>query len=451
MGRVRMRRAVLLVTMVGAILLALMVVSLRVDDPRPAQAQAATTSTRTLSASADARVEAAYPSKNYGRASALSADASPAMESYLRFAVSGVSGTVSSAKLRLYASNGSVDGPAVYPTTSTWTETGITWKNRPARTGGAADDKAAIGTNSWVEYDVTAVVTRDGTYDFNLATASADNTDFYSRESTKTSLRPQLVITTVAGETAPPPADTTPPETTIDSGPTGTVNSSSASFAFSSTEAGSTFECALDGGAFGACTSPKAYTGLSAAEHTFQVRATDAAGNADTTPARRTWTVALTVAPTVETDPVSHVGDAADDAAIWRDDGDPSRSTLIGTDKQGAMEVYALDGSRIQRTATTGRWNNVDIRAGFPLGGHDVSLVVASKQDGLDLGVWRVDPATRNLVDVSAGVSSALDNNYGLCMYQGGGKTYVFVNSEVGDVSGQNAGEVEQIELFDDG
>jgi hypothetical protein len=46
------------------------------------------------------------------------------------------------------------------------------------------------------------------------------------------------------------PPDTTPPETTIDSGPSITTTSTSATFIFSSSEVGSTFECALDGAAF---------------------------------------------------------------------------------------------------------------------------------------------------------------------------------------------------------
>ncbi|QIN83561.1 hypothetical protein GBA63_13630 [Rubrobacter tropicus] len=92
--------------------------------------------------------------------------------------------------------------------------------------------------------------------------------------------------------------DTNAPDTTITSGPTGVVNLPSASFGLASSETGSTFECRLDGGAFAACSSPKGYTGLSNGPHTFSVRAKDVAGNADTTPAVRTWTVD-TIKPTI--------------------------------------------------------------------------------------------------------------------------------------------------------
>ena len=45
-------------------------------------------------------------------------------------------------------------------------------------------------------------------------------------------------------------ADTAAPDTVIDTGPSGATNNASPSFTFHSTEAGSTFECSLDGGAF---------------------------------------------------------------------------------------------------------------------------------------------------------------------------------------------------------
>jgi hypothetical protein len=84
--------------------------------------------------------------------------------------------------------------------------------------------------------------------------------------------------------------DTTAPQTTIDVAPPD-PSTPDVSFDFSSSEGGSTFECELDGGGFTACSSPASYTGLLPGSHTFQVRATDSAGNTDPTPASFTWTV----------------------------------------------------------------------------------------------------------------------------------------------------------------
>ena len=91
-----------------------------------------------------------------------------------------------------------------------------------------------------------------------------------------------------------PPRDTTPPDTTITSGPPSTTPDTTASFAFSATEAGSTYQCKLDAAAYAACTSPASYPGLAPGSHTFSVRATDAAGNTDQSPATATWTVGTT-------------------------------------------------------------------------------------------------------------------------------------------------------------
>jgi 3-phytase len=152
---------------------------------------------------------------------------------------------------------------------------------------------------------------------------------------------------------------------------------------------------------------------------------------------------------TLETAPVPHAGDAADDAAIWRDAADPASSTVIGTDKLGGLAVYdSQTGAQLQYIPG-GDYNNVDLRNGFALGGKSVSLVVASRQDTKALGIWKVDPATRKLVSVTAGVSSTLDNNYGLCLGRAGGETYAYVNSEA--ETGQNPGEVEQWRLRDNG
>jgi hypothetical protein len=100
-----------------------------------------------------------------------------------------------------------------------------------------------------------------------------------------------------AGNIDPTPAsrtwtvDTTAPDTSITSGPSGTVASTSASFSFTSSESGASFECRLDTGAWASCSSPRSLSGLADGAHTFEVRARDAAQNVDATPASRTWTV----------------------------------------------------------------------------------------------------------------------------------------------------------------
>jgi hypothetical protein len=82
------------------------------------------------------------------------------------------------------------------------------------------------------------------------------------------------------------------PDTTILSGPAegSSTPSADVSFTFASPESGGTFECKVDNDAFAPCTSPKGLS-LANGDHTFSVRAKDAAGNADTTPATRSFRV----------------------------------------------------------------------------------------------------------------------------------------------------------------
>ena len=85
--------------------------------------------------------------------------------------------------------------------------------------------------------------------------------------------------------------DATAPDSAIDSGPSGNTTATVAAFGFSSPEAGADFECRLDGAAWTPCSSPQGYTGLAVGAHNFAVRALDAVGNADGTPATRSWTI----------------------------------------------------------------------------------------------------------------------------------------------------------------
>jgi len=88
---------------------------------------------------------------------------------------------------------------------------------------------------------------------------------------------------------------------TITAAPEASTAASSATFAFSASEAQVTFACRLDAGPWQACTSPRTLDGLPLGQHAFDVRATDKAGNVGT-PASRRWTIAPppdTTPPTV--------------------------------------------------------------------------------------------------------------------------------------------------------
>jgi chitodextrinase len=157
--------------------------------------------TTTLNALADARVEQANPTTNYGTSSTLAADQSSTaqVESYLKFDAAEVTGTVTSAKLRLWTTTGSTsattNGPAVYGVNTDWAEGTITWNNKPGRAATATANAAALAVDSLVEYDVTDLV-QDGTYSFSLVPDSSDGTSFNSRSNSATTKRPQLIVTT---------------------------------------------------------------------------------------------------------------------------------------------------------------------------------------------------------------------------------------------------------------
>ena len=81
------------------------------------------------------------------------------------------------------------------------------------------------------------------------------------------------------------------PDTTKVSGPSGVTKSPTAHFKFASPDPEATFECSLDGGAYYPCSSPENINSLSDGRHVFMVRAIDAEGTVDPTPAEWVWVV----------------------------------------------------------------------------------------------------------------------------------------------------------------
>ena len=167
-----------------------------------------TAGAQTLNPVADAYVKDNSVTKNYGRATSLRVRSSgPTIRSYLKFDLSGVSGTITSARLRLRVADTSTDGGTVFPVADdSWTERGITWSNAPAP---GATPLAAIGAvptaGTWVDVDVTGAVTgalgADGTVSLAVGGGATNAVYYDSRESAND---PQLVVT--ASTEPPPPA-----------------------------------------------------------------------------------------------------------------------------------------------------------------------------------------------------------------------------------------------------
>jgi hypothetical protein len=161
----------------------------------------------------------------------------------------------------------------------------------------------------------------------------------------------------------PTPPDTTPPDTSISSGPASNTTSTSASFAFTSNESGSSFECKLDSGSYSACTSPKAYAGLGVGSHQFSVRAKDAAENVDATPASQSWTVAASQPPVDTTPPNTSI----------------SSSPASSTTDTGASIAFTSNesGSSFECKLDSGSWNGCTSPATYSslaLGSHQFSV-----------------------------------------------------------------------------
>jgi Ca2+-binding RTX toxin-like protein len=140
--------------------------------------------------------------------------------------------------------------------------------------------------------------------------------------------------------------DTTAPETTITSAPPTITDDATPTIEFSSSEAESTFQCRYDLEAFRACSGPGATdtlaTALADGAHTFQVRAIDAAGNADATPATATFTV-ITTGPQTSIDSGPEGAIATTEAAF-----------TYSTDETASMEC-SLDGASFASCPTAGK------------------------------------------------------------------------------------------------
>jgi len=159
---------------------------------------------RTFTPTGDARVYEASPTRNFGADPALrvKTQLGSSYASFLRFDLSGLGGSVLSAKLRLFCTDPAPAGVRLYVAPNTWSESGVTWNNRPALPPSALATLGPAVLGAWVEVDVGSAVTGPGPLALALAGGTTNSAYFSAREGAHP---PELVVTT--GELAPPVAE----------------------------------------------------------------------------------------------------------------------------------------------------------------------------------------------------------------------------------------------------
>jgi chitodextrinase len=158
--------------------------------------------TLTFTPTDDATVDSSQPAVNLGTNSRLTVDNSPINYSLLKFTVAGTGGCpITAAKLQLTVGNGTDDkspyGGDVYgTTTSTWTQPTVTWNTAPvAGATKVGSVPTAVSLSTSYLFDVTPLVTGDGTVSMLIKSTSSDGARYYSKEGGTPSQAPQLQVT----------------------------------------------------------------------------------------------------------------------------------------------------------------------------------------------------------------------------------------------------------------
>ena len=105
--------------------------------------------------------------------------------SFLKFNVSGVTGPVTSVKLRLRSQDQPIDRFGIYRIpTNAWSEDILTWNTAPLTHDWFSGEQSPWAAGTWRDFDVTGALTGNGTITFGLATGSnAGLLDIWSKES----------------------------------------------------------------------------------------------------------------------------------------------------------------------------------------------------------------------------------------------------------------------------
>jgi endo-1,4-beta-D-glucanase Y len=148
-----------------------------------------------------------YGSDNYGSQTTLTikkrdSDASYAREAYLKFNKSSVTGTINSAKIKLYvnslhSNSTSVPIRAFGINNQAWTESTLKYSNRPTEAGTSQGSDTASAAGSYIYLDVTSFVKNfsGSVISFRIVGLTEDvGAELASKENTTASRRPVLQI-----------------------------------------------------------------------------------------------------------------------------------------------------------------------------------------------------------------------------------------------------------------
>lgn len=161
------------------------------------------------------------------------------------------------------------------------------------------------------------------------------------------------------------------------------------------------------------------------------------------------------ITPDVITEKTPH---DTDDPAIWIHPEDPSKSLIIGTDKEvgGGLYVYNLDGKIVNKFPDMARPNNVDVAYGLILNGKKTDIAVTTERKTHKIRIFSLPdlkPIDNGGIDIFVGEKGEDERDgMGIALYT---KTIDSLNTEIHAIVGRKSGPsgtyLWQYKLSDDG
>ncbi|HUS27981.1 MAG TPA: LamG-like jellyroll fold domain-containing protein [Kofleriaceae bacterium] len=224
----------------------------------------------------------------------------------------------------------------------------------------------------------------------------------------------QVRVRDAVGNYDPSPAtrtwiiDATPPETMITAAPSGSISMTSAAISFTANENDVTFECSLDGTAMANCTSPYNAMNLGQGAHTFSVRATDAAGNTDSSAATATWTVD-TVAPNIMITGGPGNGDTVGPRVVYTFSASEGTVTCSvgGAAARPCTSPFGFNSAAGNQSFTI---NATDAAGNMTTISRSFTITCSAPDPAGSLGLLHLDDNGQTLANATGGASATLGN-----------------------------------------